>query len=41
MTMREKQGFWLPVDKITLSATSSSPLSLDPTSVHATLVDLS
>jgi hypothetical protein len=41
MTVREKRGFWLPADKITLSVTSSSPLSLEPTSVRATLIDMS
>jgi hypothetical protein len=34
MTTWVKQGFWLPTDKLTLSATLSSPLSLVPTSVR-------
>jgi hypothetical protein len=41
MTTRVKRGFRLPSDKLTLSATSSSPLSPVPTSVHAALIDLS
>jgi hypothetical protein len=39
MTRRAKRGFWLPTDKLTLSATSSSPFSPVPTSVHAALTD--
>jgi hypothetical protein len=39
MTTWVKRVFWLPTDKLTLSATSSSPLSPVPTSVHATLID--
>jgi hypothetical protein len=39
MTTRAKRGFWLPVDKLTLSGTPSSPLSLVPISVRATLAD--
>jgi hypothetical protein len=39
MTRRAKRGFWLLIDKLTLSATSSSPFSLVPTSVHAALTD--
>jgi hypothetical protein len=39
MTMQVKLGFRLWVDKLTLLATSSSPLSLMPTSVHATVAD--
>jgi hypothetical protein len=34
MTMRAKWGFGLSADKLTLSATSSPPLSPMPTSVH-------
>jgi hypothetical protein len=41
MTTQAKQGFRLPADKLTLSATSSSPLSPVPTSVRAALTDLS
>jgi hypothetical protein len=41
MTTRVKWAFRLLADKLTLSATSSSPLSLMPTSVCATLIDLS
>jgi hypothetical protein len=39
MTMWVKRGFRLPIDKLTLLATSSSPLSLVPTSVRAALAD--
>jgi hypothetical protein len=39
MTTRVKRGFQLPSDKLTLSATSSLPLSLVPTSVYAALTD--
>jgi hypothetical protein len=39
MTTRAKRGFHLPIDKRTLSATSSSSLSLVPTSVCAALTD--
>jgi hypothetical protein len=39
MTTRAKQGIQLPADKLTLSATSSSPLSPVPTSIYATLAD--
>jgi hypothetical protein len=39
MTLQAKQGFRLLVDKLTLLATSSSLLSLVPTSVHAALAD--
>jgi hypothetical protein len=39
MTTWVKQGFWLSIDKLTLSATSSSPLSPMPTSVRAALAD--
>jgi hypothetical protein len=39
MTMWVKRGFRLPTDKLTLSATSSSPLSLVLTFVHAALAD--
>jgi hypothetical protein len=41
MTTRVKREFRLSVNKLTLSATSSSSLSPMPTSVHATLADLS
>jgi hypothetical protein len=41
MTTQAKQGFRLSADKLTLSATSSSPLSPVPTSVRAALTDLS
>jgi hypothetical protein len=40
MTMRAKRGFRLPTDKLILLATSVSTLSLVPSSVYATLVDL-
>jgi hypothetical protein len=39
MTTWVKREFWLPADKITLSSTSSSPLSPVPTSVRTTLAD--
>jgi hypothetical protein len=39
MTTRVKRGFRLPADKLTLSATLSSPLSPVPTSVCAALID--
>jgi hypothetical protein len=39
MTMRAKRDFQLSADKLTLSATSLSPLSLVPTSVRTTLAD--
>jgi hypothetical protein len=39
MTTREKWGFRLPVNTLTLSATSASTLSLVPSSVYATIVD--
>jgi hypothetical protein len=39
MTMRVKRGFRLPADKLTLSATSSSPLSPVPSSIRATITD--
>jgi hypothetical protein len=39
MITRMKRGFRLPADKLTLLATSSSVLSLVPTSAHATLAD--
>jgi hypothetical protein len=35
-----KRGFRLPVDRLTLSATSASALSPVPISVHAALADL-
>jgi hypothetical protein len=43
MTTRAKRGFRIPADKLSLSATSSSTLSLSlvPTSVRAALTDLS
>jgi hypothetical protein len=41
MTTWAKQGVWLPTDKLTLSAISSSPLSPVPTSVRAALADSS
>jgi hypothetical protein len=41
MTTRAKRGFQLPTDNLTLSATSSSPLSSVPTSIRAALADLS
>jgi hypothetical protein len=34
-----KQGFWLPADKFTLSATSLSLLSSVPTSIRAALTN--
>jgi hypothetical protein len=39
MTTRAKRGFRLPADKLTLSATSSSPLSPVLTSVRVALTD--
>jgi hypothetical protein len=39
MTIRVKRGFRLPTDKLTQSATLSSPLSLVPTSVRAALTN--
>jgi hypothetical protein len=39
MTTRAKRGFRIPADKLSLSATSSSTLSLVPTSVRAALTD--
>jgi hypothetical protein len=39
MTMRVKWGFRLLTNKLTLSSTSSSLLSLVPTSIHATLAN--
>jgi hypothetical protein len=41
MTTRVKLGFRLPADRLTLSTTSSLHLSLVPTSIHATLIDMS
>jgi hypothetical protein len=38
MTMRAKRGFWLSIDRLTLSATSASTLSLVPSSIHIDLV---
>jgi hypothetical protein len=40
MTTRTKQGFRLPADKLTLSATSASALSPVPSSVRVALIDL-
>jgi hypothetical protein len=39
MTTRAWQGFWLPADKLTLSATMMSTFSPVSFSVRATLVD--
>jgi hypothetical protein len=39
MTTQTKQGFLLPTDKLTMSTTSSSPLSPVPTFVRAALAD--
>jgi hypothetical protein len=39
MTMWVKRGFWLPVDKLMLLATSSSPLPSVPTSIHTALTN--
>jgi hypothetical protein len=39
MTTWAKWGFWLQANKLTLSATSSSPLSPVPTSVHTALAN--
>jgi hypothetical protein len=39
MTTRAKRGFWLLADKLTLSATLSSLLSLVPNFICAALVD--
>jgi hypothetical protein len=41
MTTQVKWGFWLMADRLTLSATSSSPLSLVPTFVHVARANLS
>jgi hypothetical protein len=41
MTTRAKRTFRMPTDKLTLSATSSSPLSPMPTSIRVVLIDLS
>jgi hypothetical protein len=40
MTTRVKRGFWLLVDRLTLSATSVSTLSPVSSSVHVALIDL-
>jgi hypothetical protein len=40
MTTWAKQGFRLPTNRLTLSATSTSSLSSVPSSVHAALIDL-
>jgi hypothetical protein len=40
MTTWAKRGFRLPTDRLTLSATSASTLSLVPSSVRAALVNL-
>jgi hypothetical protein len=39
MTTRVKRGFWLRVDRLTLSTTSASTLSPMLSSVHAALID--
>jgi hypothetical protein len=39
MTTWAKRGFWIPADKLSLSATSSSTLSPVPTSIRAALTD--
>jgi hypothetical protein len=39
MTTRTKRGFWLPADRLTLSATSTSTLSPVPSSICTALVD--
>jgi hypothetical protein len=39
MTTWVKRGFRLPVDRLTLSATSASNLSLVPSSIHTVLID--
>jgi hypothetical protein len=39
MTMREKWGFWLSTDRLTMSATSAPTLLLVPSSIHAALTD--
>jgi hypothetical protein len=39
MTTRAKRGFRLPADKLTFSATSSSPLSPMPTFIRATIAN--
>jgi hypothetical protein len=35
-----KRGFWLPANRLTLSATSASTMLPVPTSLHAALIDL-
>jgi hypothetical protein len=39
MTMRVKQGFRLPADRLTLSATTASTLSSVPSSIRVALID--
>jgi hypothetical protein len=39
MTTRAKQDLWLPANRLMLSATLASTLSLVPSSVHVALVD--
>jgi hypothetical protein len=39
MITRAKRGFCLPVDKLTLSDTSTSIVSLVPSNVRTTLID--
>jgi hypothetical protein len=39
MTMQAKRVFRLPAEKLTLVATSSSPLSPIPTTIHVALAD--
>jgi hypothetical protein len=40
MTTWTKWGFWLPADRLTLSATSASALSPVPSSIRVALIDL-
>jgi hypothetical protein len=39
MTMRVKQGFRLPADRLTLLATTASTLSSVPSSIRVALID--
>jgi hypothetical protein len=39
MTTQVKQGFWLPTNRLTLSATSASTLSPVPSSICVALID--
>jgi hypothetical protein len=39
MTMRVKHGFWIPTDKLTLSATTTLTVSSVPSSVRSALTN--